>query len=129
MALVSIIQTPYKTVPSPGNPPHLNDSKTRFSYFLTSPKSNCSHLFPARQAYILPCLGRFETDEQATGNQTVTTEDSFSMINGSIGEREPASAMLKSELAIVADLAKAMVTPSEKLKWDTWTGVILFYEM
>ncbi len=89
---------------------------------MVSTKLNRSHLFPGRQAYILPCLGRFETDQQATGNQTVTTEDSFSMISGSIGEREPASAMLKSELAIVAGLAKATVTPSEKLKWNEWTG-------
>jgi molybdopterin-dependent oxidoreductase alpha subunit len=89
---------------------------------MVSTKLNRSHLFPGRQAYILPCLGRFETDDQASGNQTVTTEDSFSMINGSIGEREPASAMLKSELAIVAGLAKATVTKSERLKWDEWTG-------
>jgi anaerobic selenocysteine-containing dehydrogenase len=56
---------------------------------MVSIKLNSSHLFPGKQAYILPCLGRFEIDEQATGNQTVTSEDSFSMINGSIGERAP----------------------------------------
>ena len=89
---------------------------------MVSTKLNRSHLFPAKLAYILPCLGRFEADEQTTGNQTVTTEDSFSMINGSIGYRDPPSDMLKSELAIVTGIAKAAVPPLPDLKWDDWTG-------
>lgn len=87
-----------------------------------STKLNRSHLFPGKAAYILPCLGRYERDEQATGKQAVTTEDSFSMINGSIGHRSPASEHLKSELAIVAGIAKAALDPHPKLKWDEWTG-------
>jgi molybdopterin-dependent oxidoreductase alpha subunit len=89
---------------------------------MISTKLNRSHLFPAKQAYILPCLGRFEADEQATGNQTVTTEDSFSMINASIGERPPVSDAVKSELAIVTGIAKAAVPPQAGLKWDAWTA-------
>ena len=89
---------------------------------MVSTKLNRSHLFPAKQAYILPCLGRFEMDEQATGNQAVTTEDSFSMINASIGERPPVSDMVKSELAIVAGIAKAAAAPRPGLKWDEWTA-------
>lgn len=89
---------------------------------MVSTKLNRSHLFPGKQAYILPCLGRFEADQQASGNQAVTTEDSFSMINASIGERPPASDMLKSELAIVAGIAKAAVPPMPGLKWDEWTA-------
>ena len=89
---------------------------------MISTKLNRSHLFPAKQAFILPCLGRFEVDEQKTGNQTITSEDSFSMINGSIGDRPPVSAMVKSELAIVTGIAKAAVDPRPGLKWDAWTG-------
>jgi molybdopterin-dependent oxidoreductase alpha subunit len=89
---------------------------------VVSTKLNRSHLFPGRQAYILPCLGRFEIDQQATGNQTITTEDSFSMISASRGDREPPSEMLKSELAIVAGIAKATLAPSERLQWDAWTA-------
>ncbi len=89
---------------------------------MISTKLNRSHLFPAKQAYILPCLGRFETDAQATGNQTITSEDSFSMINGSIGDRPPVSDMVKSELAIVTGIAKAAVEARQGLKWDEWTG-------
>ena len=89
---------------------------------MVSTKLNRSHLHPGKSAYILPCLGRSETDEQATGNQAVTSEDSFSMINGSIGHRPPASEHLKSELAIVAGIAKAALEPNPKLKWDEWTS-------
>ena len=87
-----------------------------------STKLNRSHLFPGKQSYILPCLGRFEADEQESGRQSITTEDSFSMISGTIGRSKPASDMLKSELAIVTGIAKATLAPHEALKWDEWTG-------
>ena len=89
---------------------------------MVSTKLNRSHLYPGKSAYILPCLGRSEMDEQATGNQAVTSEDSFSMINGSIGHRPPASPHLKSELEIVAGIAKATLDSNPKLKWDEWTA-------
>ena len=89
---------------------------------MVSTKLNRSHLFPGKLAYILPCLGRYETDQQAGGVQTVTSEDSFSMINGSIGHRKPVSAQAKSELAIVTGIAKATIAPNPKLKWDEWTA-------
>ncbi|MDA3914218.1 FdhF/YdeP family oxidoreductase, partial [Oleiagrimonas sp.] len=89
---------------------------------MISTKLNRSHLFPGRQALILPCLGRYEIDQQESGNQVVTTEDSFSMINASMGHREPASDMLRSELAIVAGIAKAILPPSDKRPWDAWTA-------
>ncbi len=83
-------------------------------------KLNRTHLFPGRTAYILPCLSRAEEDIQATGNQAVSVEDSFAMIHGSHGHRKPASEKLKSELAIVAGLAKAALKPNPKVKWDDW---------
>jgi len=89
---------------------------------MVSTKLNRSHLFPAKVAYILPCLSRTEIDRQGTGNQTVTTEDSFSHISASVGKRTPASKELKSELAIVTGIAKATIAPHPKLKWDEWTG-------
>lgn len=89
---------------------------------MVSTKLNRSHLFPGKNAYILPCLGRYEIDAQASGNQAVTTEDSFSMINGSIGKRAPVSDAVKSELAIVTGIAKTTLAPNDKLRWDAWTG-------
>ncbi|QFY62795.1 FdhF/YdeP family oxidoreductase (plasmid) [Rhizobium grahamii] len=88
---------------------------------MVSTKLNRSHLFPGRQAYILPCLSRSEIDEQATGNQSVSIEDSFSHIHGSVGKRRPASEHLKSELAIIASIAKATLPQNPKVTWDEWT--------
>lgn len=89
---------------------------------MVSTKLNRSHLFPAKTAYILPCLSRTEIDKQSSGSQSVTTEDSFSHISGSTGKRAPASKHLRSELAIVAGIAKATLVPSAKLRWDDWTA-------
>ncbi|WP_337269641.1 FdhF/YdeP family oxidoreductase [Oryzifoliimicrobium ureilyticus] len=89
---------------------------------VVSTKLNRSHLFPAKKAYILPCLSRLERDDQLSGAQAITTEDSFSHISGSLGKRTPASAYLRSELSIVTGIAKAVLDPHPKLKWDEWTG-------
>lgn len=85
-------------------------------------KLNRSHLLPGRAAWLLPCLARSEEDEQAGGPQAVTIEDSLSHIHGSIGRRTPASPDLRSEVAIVAGLAKATLAPNPRLRWDDWTG-------
>ena len=85
-------------------------------------KLNRSHLVHGRTSYLLPCLARSEEDIQASGRQTVTIEDSFSHIYGSIGKRSPADAMLRSELSIVAGIAKATLPSHPKWRWDDWTG-------
>ena len=85
-------------------------------------KLNRSHLINGKVAYLLPCLGRSEEDEQETGAQAVTMEDSLSCIHGSLGKNKPASKDLKSEVAIVAGMAKATLAPNPKVKWDEWTG-------
>lgn len=81
---------------------------------------NRTHLFNGRSAYLLPCLGRSEADRQASGPQTVTIEDTFSHIHGSLGHRPPASPHLKSELAIVAGMAMATLPPNPKVTWQAW---------
>jgi molybdopterin-dependent oxidoreductase alpha subunit len=85
-------------------------------------KLNRSHLINGEVAYLLPCLGRTELDMQASGPQAVSMEDTFSHILGSLGRREPASDQLKSEVAIVAGLAKATLRPNPKVPWDAWTS-------
>ena len=85
-------------------------------------KLNRSHLINGEIAYLLPCLGRSEQDIQASGPQAVTMEDSLSCIHGSLGKAKPASPHLKSELAIVAGIAKATLPPNPKVAWDAWTG-------
>jgi molybdopterin-dependent oxidoreductase alpha subunit len=85
-------------------------------------KLNRSHLVNGEVAYLLPCLGRSEEDRQASGPQTVTMEDTFSCIHGSIGRRKPASKELLSEMAIVAGMAKATLPQNPKVRWDAWLG-------
>lgn len=80
-------------------------------------KLNRSHLVHGKDALILPCIGRTELDVQASGPQSVTVEDSMSMIHHSTGRFPPASAHLLSEPAIVAGLAKATL-PAGFLDWD-----------
>ncbi|MDH2328089.1 FdhF/YdeP family oxidoreductase [Cereibacter sp. SYSU M97828] len=81
-------------------------------------KLNHSHLLPGRASFILPCLGRTEIDKSPTGiRQIVTVEDSMSMVHGSGGINLPASAALKSEIAIVAGIAAATVG-SDVVDWQ-----------
>ncbi|KQU00040.1 formate dehydrogenase [Methylobacterium sp. Leaf469] len=85
-------------------------------------KLNRSHLVNGEIAYLLPCRGRTEEDRQATGPQAVSMEDTFSCISGSLGRRTPASPHLKSEVDIVAGIAKATLAPNPKVTWDAWVG-------
>lgn len=79
-------------------------------------KLNRSHLLTAKETFILPCLGRTELDLQASGRQSITVEDSMSMVHASSGKLKPASPTLRSEPAIVAGLAKATL-PASKVDW------------
>jgi len=74
-----------------------------------STKLNRSHLMHGRQALILPCLGRTDIDLQACGPQAVTVEDSFSMVHASWGQLAPLSKQLRSEPAIIAGIAQALL--------------------
>jgi molybdopterin-dependent oxidoreductase alpha subunit len=79
-------------------------------------KLNRTHLLLAKQSFILPCLGRTERDLQATGPQSVTVEDSMSMVHASRGGLKPASEHLKSEPAIIAEMALATL-PNTQVGW------------
>jgi molybdopterin-dependent oxidoreductase alpha subunit len=79
-------------------------------------KFNRSHVVHGKQALILPCLGRTEIDEQSTGPQSVSVEDSMSMVHLSAGLNAPASEHLLSEPMIVARLAQATL-PHSPVAW------------
>lgn len=85
-------------------------------------KLNRTHLLPGEVTYLLPCLGRIEIDEQATGPQAVSMEDSTACIHGSRGQREPVSEDARSEPFIIAGIAKATLPPNPKVDWDKWVG-------
>jgi molybdopterin-dependent oxidoreductase alpha subunit len=83
-------------------------------------KLNRSHIVPAEVSYLLPCLGRIEIDQQASGPQAVSMEDSTTCIHGSRGQRKPVAEHAMSEPAIIAGLAKATLRPNPKVDWDGW---------
>jgi molybdopterin-dependent oxidoreductase alpha subunit len=85
-------------------------------------KLNRSHLVHGKVSYLLPCRGRIEADEQATGPQSVTTEDSTGYMHASFGTAPPASPHLLSEPAIVAGIAKATLPPTPGVDWDRWVA-------
>ena len=83
-----------------------------------STKLNRSHLITGERALILPCLGRTEVDEQGTGPQFVTTENSMGVVQISRGSLEPASPELLSEPQIVARLARATLERRTTVDWE-----------
>ena len=85
-------------------------------------KLNRTHLIIARTTYLLPTLVRSEIDEQASGPQIVTVEDSTTCIHASRGKHSPASEHLLSEPRIVAGLAKATLAHNPRVPWDDWTA-------
>ena len=85
-------------------------------------KLNRSHIVPGEVTYLLPCLGRIEIDEQASGPQAVSMEDSTTCVHGSRGQRKPVAELPRSEPAIVAGLAKATLKPNASVDWDGWVA-------
>lgn len=83
-----------------------------------STKLNRAHLITGEQALILPCLGRTETDMQASAPQFVTTENSMAVVQASRGFLQPASDQLLSEPAIVARLALATLGTRSNVDWQ-----------
>lgn len=96
-------------------------AKLRLSVQIAT-KLNRSHIVPGEISYLLPCLGRIEIDEQATGPQSISMEDSTTCIHGSRGQRRPVADNLLSEPRIVAELAKATLAPNPNLDWDIWVS-------
>ncbi|GAA2555298.1 FdhF/YdeP family oxidoreductase [Mycolicibacterium diernhoferi] len=87
-----------------------------------STKLNRSHLVHGRTALILPTLGRTDRDIQATGKQLVSVEDSMSMVHLSRGSLHPPSDELRSEVAIVCQLARAVLGPDHPVEWEAFTA-------
>jgi molybdopterin-dependent oxidoreductase alpha subunit len=83
-------------------------------------KLNRTALVHGEISYILPCLGRIEIDNQASGPQAVSMEDSTGCMHGSRGQVPPASPHLLSEPKIVAEMAKATVPQRSSIPWDDW---------
>ena len=87
-------------------------------------KFNRTCLLRARETIVLPCLGRTEQDNQASGPQSITVEDSMSMVHASRGKLKPVAEGLMSEPAIVAGFAKATLGDTG-IDWD---GMVANYD-
>ena len=87
-----------------------------------STKLNLSHAVCGDTALILPTLGRSDRDEQRTGEQFVTVEDSMSIVHQSHGRLQPASEHLLSEVAIVARLARRTLGADSSIPWESFEG-------
>jgi formate dehydrogenase major subunit len=82
-------------------------------------KLNRGHVVHGKEALILPCLARSDIDIQATGRQSITVEDSMSMVHASSGLVAPPHPDLKSEVSIVCGMARATV-PDSGIDWDAF---------
>jgi molybdopterin-dependent oxidoreductase alpha subunit len=85
-------------------------------------KLNRTHLLTGKASYILPCLGRTEIDIQASGQQSLTVEDSMSMVHASRGFLKPPSDMVRSEPWILASLARASLGAKVAVDWEELAG-------
>lgn len=85
-----------------------------------STKLNRSHVATGRTALILPTLGRSDRDEQDGTLQHVSVEDSMSMVHLSTGRLSPVSDTLRSEVAIVCELALALLGPDHPVPWAAY---------
>jgi molybdopterin-dependent oxidoreductase alpha subunit len=81
-------------------------------------KLNRGHVVHGQEALILPCLARSDIDIQATGRQSITVEDSMSMVHASSGLISPPSPNLKSEVSIVCGMARATLLGD--IDWDAF---------
>ncbi|WP_006241252.1 FdhF/YdeP family oxidoreductase [Mycolicibacterium tusciae] len=85
-----------------------------------STKLNRSHVVHGRTALILPSLGRTDRDLQNGVKQQVSVEDSMSMVHLSRGSLHPPSDEVRSEVAIVCQLARTLLGPDHPVPWETF---------
>jgi molybdopterin-dependent oxidoreductase alpha subunit len=87
-----------------------------------STKLNRSHVVHGRTALILPSLGRTDRDIQAGVKQQVSVEDSMSMVHLSRGSLHPPSDEVRSEVAIICQLARTLFGPGHPVPWGTFNA-------
>jgi molybdopterin-dependent oxidoreductase alpha subunit len=87
-----------------------------------STKLNRSHMVHGATALILPTLGRTDRDVQTGVKQVVSVEDSMSMVHLSRGSLTPPSEALRSEVAIVCQLARTLLGPDHGVPWQQFIG-------
>ncbi|WP_413282824.1 FdhF/YdeP family oxidoreductase [Vibrio sp. MA40-2] len=82
-------------------------------------KLNRSHVNPGKDSLILPCYGRTDIDIQSSGEQKITVEDSFSMVHASSGKMDVSAEKMRSEVAVLAGMAKATLGENNPVHWQS----------
>ena len=87
-----------------------------------STKLNRSHVVHGSTALILPSLGRTDRDVQAGVKQMVSVEDSMSMVHSTRGSLQPPSDQVRSEVAVICQLARTLLGPDHPVSWERFNG-------
>jgi molybdopterin-dependent oxidoreductase alpha subunit len=87
-----------------------------------STKLNRSHVVHGNTALILPSLGRTDRDIQNGAKQQVSVEDSMSMVHLSRGSLHPPSDQVRSEVAMVCQLARTLLGPDHPVPWEQFNN-------
>jgi molybdopterin-dependent oxidoreductase alpha subunit len=87
-----------------------------------STKLNRSHVVHGATSLILPSLGRTDRDIQSGAKQQVSVEDSMSMVHLSRGSLHPPSDQVRSEVAIVCQLARTLFGPDHPVPWEQFNN-------
>ncbi|GAA3739404.1 molybdopterin-dependent oxidoreductase alpha subunit [Spinactinospora alkalitolerans] len=87
-----------------------------------STKLNRSHVVTGARALILPALGRTDRDVRAGGEQFVTVEDSMGMVHASRGRVAPLSEHMRSEVDIIASLARRVLGADDDVPWEEFAA-------
>ncbi|MFN8033666.1 MAG: FdhF/YdeP family oxidoreductase [Mycobacterium sp.] len=87
-----------------------------------STKLNRSHVVHGRTALILPTLGRTDRDIVNGRKQVVSVEDSMSMVHLSRGSLTPPSDQVRSEVAIICQLARTVLGPDHPVPWESFAA-------
>ena len=87
-----------------------------------STKLNRSHVVPGRAALILPTLGRTDRDEQAGGSSTSPSRTRCRWCTCPRGRLAPACQALRSEVAIICELARELFDGSHTVPWAAYAA-------
>ncbi len=79
---------------------------------------NRTHLMAGVVGLVIPSLTRVEKDVQKLGEQTVSVENSMSIVHSSRGNFAPIKKGIPSDITIIAQIAKRCLPTSTKLDWQ-----------